>query len=124
MKLARLFVWTLALLCVAAVAVEAQTVRNPTQVVWTPSADHASVTSYQMGFFLAGATDPVQSADLGKPTPNAQNECVATLPSYPIGTTYMAKLRAFAGAVSSDWSAESNPFYRAPAPIPAAPVVR
>lgn len=111
-------------LCAGIGSASAQTVRNPTQVVWTPSVDHAAVTSYRMGWFIDGATEPVQQADLGKPAPNAQNECIAAIPSYPIGITYVAKLVAVAGSVTSDWSAASNPFLRTPAPPPSAPVVR
>lgn len=111
------------LLWLSASSVTAQTVRNPTVVEFTVSADHAAVTRYEFGFFLGGA-EPVQTSDLGKCTPNAQSVCVQSLPTYPIGATYTAKLRAYVDTVSGDWSAASNPFLRTPAPIPVPPVVR
>jgi hypothetical protein len=101
----------------------AQTVRNPTVVEWTVSADHAQVTRYEMGFFLGTATEPVQSGDLGTCTPDAQQKCTKSLPSYPIGSTYNAKVRAYGGTVVGDWSPASNEFYRTPL-VTLPPVVR
>jgi hypothetical protein len=122
----RLVTWTavaLALVAGAPGLAHAQTVRNPTVVEFTVSVDHATVTRYEFGFFLGGA-EPVQTADLGKCTPNASQICTQSIPSYPIGATYTAKLRAYVDATSGDWSDASNPFFRTPAPPPAAPVIR
>lgn len=94
---------------------QAQTVKNPTTAVFTVSADHAVVTKYELGFFMSGAAEPVQVADLGTGAP-AGESLTRPLPSFPIGVTYVAKVRAYAGAIASDWSAESNPFFRTPAP--------
>lgn len=111
-----------ALLGLASAAV-AQTVKNPTTVVFTVSTDHASITKYELGFFLAGAAEPVQVADLGTAAPAADNTLSRPLPTFPLGVTYVARVRAYAGTITSDWSAESNPFYRSPA-APSAIVVR
>ncbi len=111
-----------ALLGFAATAVDAQTVKNPTRAVIGVSPDHAQITKYELGWFAAGAVEPVQVADVGTGSP-VNNELDVPLPSYPIGVTYTAKVRAYAGTIASDWSAASNPFYRSPAP-PSSLVVR
>jgi predicted phage tail protein len=51
----------------------------PTMVVFTASADHATnVTSYRLSVFTAGSNPstatPVATSDLGKPTPDANND--------------------------------------------------
>ena len=51
----------------------------PTSVLFTASADHATnVTSYRLSVYAAGANPatatPVATSDLGKPTPDANNE--------------------------------------------------
>jgi hypothetical protein len=108
-----------------AVAVSAQTIRNPSVCTFTASVDHAQITSYTIGYFLPGATDPVQTADLGKPTPDATSTITSTLNVMPLtfGAAYIAKVKAVAGAVASDWSTPSNPFDRVPGP-PSKPVVK
>lgn len=118
---ARTILSTLVVLALAAVAAAQTPVRNPTTVQFTASADHATLTRYEIGWF-AGGVDPVQVGDLGKPTPDGNNLVSHALPSYPLGTTYTAKVRAYAGTVAGDWSADSNPFYRTPLP-PAGQVV-
>jgi hypothetical protein len=112
------------LLLIASVA-SAQTIRNPSVATFTASLDHAQVTSYTIGYFLPGATDPVQEADLGKPTPDATQTCMVVLNTMPLGFApgYVAKVRAWAGSVASDWSTPSNPFDRVPGP-PSKPVVK
>ena len=107
---------TFALLGFAAVAT-AQTVKNPTTAVFTVSPDHAQVTRYELGWFLGAATEPAQVADLGTGTP-VSGELSKPLPSYPIGVTYTAKVRAYVNTIASDWSGASNPFFRNPAPPP------
>jgi len=97
-------------------------VKNPTRAVIGVSPDHAQVTKYELGWFLGAATDPVQVADVGTGTP-ANGELDKPLPSYPIGVTYVAKARAYAGTIASDWSPASSPFFRTPAP-PASLVVK
>ena len=100
----------------------AQTVKNPTTAVVGISPDHISITRYELGFFIPGASDPVQVSDIGTGTAVA-GELSKPLPSYPIGITYIARVRAFVNTIASDWSTDSNPFYRTPAP-PSAVVIR
>jgi len=109
----------------AAGPVAAQTIRNPSVATFTASPDHAQIDSYQIGFFLPGAADPVQTANLGKPTPDAAQTCTVTLNTQPLtfGAAYTAKVKAVAGAVASDWSEASNPFDRVPGK-PSKPVVK
>ena len=112
------------LLILAATAVGAQTVTNPTGVTFTASTDHATVTGYSLGFFASGATTPTQEVNLGKGTPDAQNTIAAAIDSKPLGFgTYTAKVRAVAGRLSSPWSDPSNPFSRVPGQ-PGVPAVR
>lgn len=106
------------LLGFAAVASAQTPVKNPTQAVITVSPDHSQVTRYELGWFIGAAADPVQVADLGTGTP-AGTELTRPLPSYPIGTTYLAKARAYVNTIASDWSPASNPFFRTPAAPPA-----
>jgi hypothetical protein len=124
MKVSTLIVLVFACLLVA-VPAQAQTLRNPSAATFTASPDHAQINSYTIGYFLPGATDPVQTADLGKPTPDATQTCSVTLNVMPLGfgAAYIAKVKAVAGTVSSDWSTPSNPFDRVPGP-PSKPVVK
>lgn len=115
----------LALLGFASVA-SAQTPVNPRTVTFTPSTDHATVTSYEIAYFVTGATDPIQAAvDIGKPAPDATNICTAAINTQgiPFGSNYIAKMRAKAGTLYSDWSEASNLFSRLPGP-PAKPVIK
>ena len=116
--------YALGMLLVAS-TVFAQTLKNPSGAEFTASADHAQLTKYIIGFFLAGATDPVQTADLGKPTPDALNVIKVTINVMPLtfGASYTAKVKAIAGTAESVWSDASNPFDRAPGP-PSKPVVK
>lgn len=102
----------------------AQTVTNPTGVMFTASADHATVTAYSLGFYATGATSPVQEVNLGKGTPDAQNVISASIDSKPLSFgTYTARVRAIAGTATSAWSPDSNPFSRTPL-APGAPAVK
>lgn len=105
-----------ALLGLVATAAAAQTIKNPTVATFTASADHATVDKYTIGYFSPGATSPVQTADLGKPTPDGTQTCTVTLNVMPLtfGAAYIAKIKAVAGTAESDWSEASNPFDRAP----------
>jgi hypothetical protein len=106
-----------------AVAASAQAVINPGHVEYTASADHAALTKYVIGYFLPGATNPVQEADLAivAPVGGIVTQVINATP-LTFGT-YTAKLKAVAGAVVGEWSLPSNDFVRAPLP-PAAPAVR
>lgn len=113
------------LVLLTALAAYGQTVQNPREVTFTPSADHAVVDAYVIGFFPPGATSPVQEINLGKPTPDATNTCTATINTQPLpfGAAYIAKVRALAGTLSSVWSDASNPFDRVPGP-PSKPAIK
>ena len=103
-----------ALLGVASSAV-AQTIRNPSGATFTPSADHATITSYEIGWFLTGAVEPVSTVDIGKPAPDGTNTCAIAINVMPLAfNEYTAKIRAKAGTVYSDWSDPSNGFQRVP----------
>lgn len=110
------------LLGFAATAFAQTPIKNPTRAVIGVSPDHQQITRYELGWFAAGATDPVQVSDIGTGAP-VNNELDVPLPSYPIGVTYTAKARAYAGTIASDWSPASNAFFRTPA-APASLVVR
>lgn len=111
-----------ALLGFASTAFAQTPIKNPTRAVIGVSPDHSQVTKYELGFFLVGAAEPVQLSDVGTGTP-VNGELDKPLPSYPIGVTYLAKARCYAGTIASDWSPASDPFYRTPAP-PAAVAIR
>ncbi len=83
---------------------QAQTpVTNPTAVVFTPSADHATVTAYEFGYFAVGATSPTQAASIAKAslTPNGTDYQFA-FPRLLFGS-FVHKLRACAGTSCSPW---------------------
>jgi hypothetical protein len=104
--------------------VSAQNVINPGHVEYTVSPDHASLSKYTLGFFLAGATDPVQSQDLPIVAPDGTGKVTQPINSVPLAFgTYVARMRSFAGTVGGEWSVPSNAFDRAPLPTPA-PVVK
>lgn len=106
------------------VVMHGQTLPNPTGAEFTASPDHATITSYEIGWFLGGATSPVSTVDLGKPTPNASNVCTVVINVMPLPfNEYTAKVRAKAGTVYSEWSDPSNPFQRVPG-RPGGPVVK
>jgi hypothetical protein len=101
---------------------------NPTTVLFIASADHNAtvtvagqtvpvLTRYELRIFLEGAAAPVTTVDLGKPTPNAQNEVRMTpgeLVGLPLGA-YTARVAAI-GPAGESVSDPSNPFARVRAP--------
>ena len=83
---------------------EAQPVVNPTLVVFTPSADHATVTTYEWGVFAVGASAPTQTAALTKAQLAAAGADYSfAFPRLLFGT-YEYKLRACAAALCSTWA--------------------
>lgn len=120
------------------VAAWAQPVINPTVVEFTASADHAAITSYEVGWFVIGSTDPVSTNDIGKPVPDSIVGC-GTPPNpvpppcvqIPVGALvtvlpfneYVARVRVQAFGISYEWSEVSNPFRRVPR-TPGAPAVK
>lgn len=116
----------LVLLAVWPVVAGAQTVTNPTVVEFTPSADHAvvmadgrpMVTEYKFELWAAGATAPMQSSSLGKPTPQSDGKirhAPAVLLALPVNQTFTATVAAV-GPTGEARSAPSNPFERRAAP--------
>ncbi len=114
-----------ALLCLSmATVASAQVVTNPTAIEYTVSADHATLTKYILGYFLPGASAPVQTQDLPIAAPDAQQKVAQPINATPLGFgTYVGRLRSVAGTVEGEWSEPSNAFLRAPLP-PSAPTVR
>ena len=90
----------------------AQSVQNPSLVSFVCE-DHAVDDGHELGFFLAGAPEPVQSVQLGDPPADATGRVVAVIDSRPLALgAYTAKVRAASGALVSEWSDPSNPFER------------
>jgi beta-lactam-binding protein with PASTA domain len=58
----------------------------PTGVIFQASADHAIVSSYRVEIFAAGVAPatgvPLASADVGKPTPDANNDITVAMPAF------------------------------------------
>jgi regulation of enolase protein 1 (concanavalin A-like superfamily) len=100
----------------------AQTVANPTTLVFTPSPDHEARLSdgrlkidyYRFDVYAVGASQPFQSTDLGYPTPAADGQIYynfsSAIASWPLpGGNYEARVSAV-GPAGSGTSAVSNPF--------------
>jgi len=95
----------------------AQAVKNPSGAEFTSSVDHLVITSYEIGWFLIGAPEPVSMVNIGKPAPDGSNRCVVQINVMPLAfNDYVAKIRAYAGTLVSDWSEASNIFQRVPGP--------
>jgi len=113
----------LALVLSIAPTVAAQSISDARRVEFTPSSDHgtidpvtglALVNSYTVDVFFAGGTVAVQTANLGKPTPDADGmirvDFVSLLPSpLAAGVTYEAVVSAV-GPGGTTPSARSNTF--------------
>lgn len=85
MKRAVLFLVTLLVFVLCATPLQAQ-ILNPSSVVFKASVDHNAVdlgapklTNYEVEFYLAGATAPIQHPSIGKPTPDAAGEITVNL---------------------------------------------
>ncbi len=95
--------------------IAAQTI-NPTAAEFSPSPDHntTAVSSYQIEFYLSGASAPFSSATLGKPAPQSNGTIRVDLTTiflgWPVpGTVYTATVAAV-GPGGSARSAPSNTF--------------
>jgi regulation of enolase protein 1 (concanavalin A-like superfamily) len=68
------------------VTVKSTTLPAPTGVTFQASADHATVTSYRVEVFAAGANTttgtPVSSISVGKPAPNSSNDITVSISSF------------------------------------------
>lgn len=94
-------------LCV--VSAQAQTVppKNPSEIAFS-CPDHAVDTDHEVGFFLAGAAQPVQMQRVGDPLVESDGLVHATINSRPTGLTlglYEMKVRIYQGTLVSDWGA-------------------
>jgi hypothetical protein len=78
------------------------------QLIFTASSNHStSVTSYRMDFFATGATSPVRSQDLGKPTPvngDITVDIATLVQGLPAGTYYITVT-----AIGAGGTAQSSP---------------
>lgn len=114
--------FTLAILLLPLTAAAQSTVSDPRIAEFSPSPDHAAVGSngqpvvsrYDLQFFYQGAAQPFQTADLGKPTPEADGKIRVNLSTVftplPLpGFTYEARVAAV-GPTGSGTSDVSNPF--------------
>jgi hypothetical protein len=112
----------LALCASAAVSAQAQTLVNPHRVEFNPSDDHSRLTAdgqpmvqrYDLQFFLSGATQPVTTVSLGKPTPESDGKIRVDYSSlvtpFPLADgNYSARVAAV-GPGGSTSSAVSNAF--------------
>lgn len=130
----RLFL-TLLFLLVATVAA-GQTVINPTRVEFTVSLDHAvvladgqpMVTSYDVRFYAAGASEPTSVSSIGKPDPDgsgvASVDISSVIIAFPVSPTtqYVARVAAV-GPTGEGVSDPSNPFLRVAPPRAASRVI-
>lgn len=90
-------------------------VNNPSAVAFTASTDHATIDSYELDILRPDGS-VLQTINIGKPTPDANQTCTAPLNVQPIafGTGYTLRLRARAGTAASDYTASVNKFNRVP----------
>jgi hypothetical protein len=132
MKRSLFTLFVLALVCLTLpAAAEAQNppglVVNPNWVEFDVPSDHSAIARYDLGWFLPGASDPVQTADIGTGTPVGVRLKLALPQSYPVGKVYVAKVRGITvdGTVTlaGEWSAISNPFGKGPSTIQGNPAV-
>jgi hypothetical protein len=101
----------------AAAELKAQTV-NPSKIAWD-AADHAITTRYEVGYFMPGATAPVQVASIAPSVVAAVGTGYETALPRPVMGTYAARLKACAAVeggteVCSDWSNSTDPFLFSP----------
>jgi regulation of enolase protein 1 (concanavalin A-like superfamily) len=91
------------------ITVSTATSTAPTGVAFTASPDHATlVTSYELRIYAAGANPstatPIATSNLGKPTPDANNNIIVDLPSFFVSLApgnYVAAVAAIGAGGSS-----------------------
>ena len=99
------------LVLLAASVAGAQPVLNPSTVIFTPSADHATVTAYDFGYFAVGAAAPIQFASVAKGTLTpAGTDFSFPFPRLLLGGPFEHRMRACApvsppgtGTICSEW---------------------
>ena len=120
----------LALLTATPVRAQSAPVFNPRFVTFQPSSDHNTtitvgtvtvpvLTTYQLRVYATGASEPVTTADLGKPTPNGTTGQIEVdkrevFLAIPTGS-YTAKVAAV-GPGGEGGSLPTDPFGRVSAP--------
>ncbi len=112
-------------LVIGSTPVFAQTVVNPIIVTFTASSDQNAttssgaplLTSYELEFYMPGATQPFQTVGLGKPTPDGSNAIAVNFttllsPVPPVGVIYSASVAAVGpgGRSSSPLSVDTFSF--------------
>ena len=121
--------WCIACLCLASLA-SAQTVYNPTKVVFDSPDHDTSVTSYVIEYWLPtvdpATGSPVTTGTIQKtavsanPAPpgvyQALLSAITPLPAVPVGTSYVARMKAIGEGGESMRSSASNPFVFQSAP--------
>lgn len=143
----RILTVMLGLCLLTASTVSAQTVFNPTKLIFARSADHSAqfadgtniVTGYRVKHFLSGASSPLMTVDLCKPVPAADGTITIVNTSSPcptggllfasplvVNTSYVSKVTAYGPGGESAVSPPSNPFVLggSPQPVVGAPVVQ
>jgi hypothetical protein len=119
-----------------AAPLSAQTVYNPTKVIFDSPDHEAMVTSYVIEYWLPavdpGTGSPVTTGTIAKSavttnsTPpgayQALLSAVTPLPAVPTGTSYVARLKAIGAGGESVRSSASNPFVFQNAPRPVSAV--
>jgi hypothetical protein len=113
-----LFVVLMLLLVPSLVQAQSTVVKNPTAVVFTPSADHANpaVTGYELDF-VSSTGAVVQTITIAKSalTTLSTGELTTVINVQPVNFgAYTAKMRTVAGSIKGDDSLASNVWERAP----------
>ncbi len=122
MRLAPLALALAGLCALSPLPTQAQTPVNPNTVEFDPSADHSGVTPdnqpmvqrYELQIFASGASAPMSTADLGKPSPQTDGKIRVNfstlLAGWPLGDgTYQARVAAI-GPTGTGTSDPSNTF--------------
>ena len=126
-----LFAFAFLFLIAGNASAQAAPIQNPGLVVFTPSPDHAVITSYKVEIInAAGAV--LQTLDIGKPAPCvtacptgvAVGEASAAINVQPITFgTYTVVMRSVAGGITGPPSPASDAWERAPG-APSKPKVK
>jgi hypothetical protein len=104
-----------------------QSLNNPSTVRWEHD-DFARTSTYELGYYLVGATEPVQTVVIPKVNVSPSGVSYETLLPRPVFGTFVSKLRACAidvsnATVCSDWSNTTANYILSPL-VPANLVVR
>lgn len=122
----RSFILSLIILVGVAVNAYPQSL-NPSKVAWDHD-DFARTGTYELGYYLAGATEPLQIVTIPKTSVTPVGISYETPLPRPVFGTFTSRLRACAFDVSnvtvcSDWSNATAPYVLGPL-VPANLAVR